>query len=189
MCYNEGMEWAWFKEWAPVIGAGITLLAVLVALGIGVSSIIQTNRLKKAEKKERLLNEIIDWASEILYLTTPQTLSQFSDERSFNGYLFSFIKQSKSDIGNLIPKNYYILGIANVFGMRFIIIATNLVKDLLDYTEFLDKWYEKTRQMSLDNIVFDKDDLDEMECLSKGVATLAFSTLDRDIKIKTAGIG
>jgi len=43
----------------------ITLAAVLVALGIGVSSIVQTNRLKTAEKRERLLNEIIEWALDL----------------------------------------------------------------------------------------------------------------------------
>jgi len=55
----------WLKEWAQVIGAGITLLAVFVALGIGVSSLIQTNRLQKAERRERLLNEIIEWAVDV----------------------------------------------------------------------------------------------------------------------------
>lgn len=44
------------------IGYWITLGAVLVALGIGVASILQTQRLQRKERKERLLNEIIDWA-------------------------------------------------------------------------------------------------------------------------------
>ena len=55
MWYNGGME---TTGW-------ITLAAVLVALGIGVSSIIQTNRLKKAERREGLLNEIIMWLKEL----------------------------------------------------------------------------------------------------------------------------
>ncbi len=52
----------WLKEWAQVISTGITLLAVLVALGIGVASIWNTQSLQKKERKERLLNEIIEWA-------------------------------------------------------------------------------------------------------------------------------
>ncbi len=41
----------------------ITLAAVVVALGLGVASIIQTQKLQKKERKGRLLNEIIQWAT------------------------------------------------------------------------------------------------------------------------------
>jgi hypothetical protein len=50
--YNGGME----------VGDWITLAAVIVALGIGVASILHTQRLQKRERRERLLNEIIGWA-------------------------------------------------------------------------------------------------------------------------------
>ncbi|MFC1937253.1 hypothetical protein ACFLWY_01685 [Chloroflexota bacterium] len=43
----------------------ITLSAVLVALGLGVSSLIQTQILRKIERRERILKEIIEWAQEI----------------------------------------------------------------------------------------------------------------------------
>ena len=55
MWYNGGMN---YGDW-------ITLAAVVVALGLGVSSLIQTQRLQQRERKERLLNEIIEWAIEI----------------------------------------------------------------------------------------------------------------------------
>jgi len=48
-----------------VIGDWITLSAVIVALGIGVASIVQTQTLQKRERKERLLSEIIVWADDI----------------------------------------------------------------------------------------------------------------------------
>jgi hypothetical protein len=47
------------------IGDWITLGAVIVALGIGVASILHTNSMQKRERKERLLNEIIEWAEDI----------------------------------------------------------------------------------------------------------------------------
>ena len=47
------------------ISDGITLGAVVVALVIGVSSIIQTQRLQRRERRERLLNEIIQWAIDV----------------------------------------------------------------------------------------------------------------------------
>ncbi len=43
----------------------ITLTAVIVALGLGLSSLIQTHRLQKRESRERLLNEIIEWVSDV----------------------------------------------------------------------------------------------------------------------------
>ena len=43
------------------VGDWITLVAVLVALGIGLVSILHTQSLQKKERKERLLNEIVEW--------------------------------------------------------------------------------------------------------------------------------
>ncbi len=47
------------------VGDWITLGAVLVALGIGVASILYTQSLQKKERKEKLLNEIIEWAENV----------------------------------------------------------------------------------------------------------------------------
>ena len=49
------------------IGDWITLFAVIVALGLGVSSLVQTHRMQKRERRERRLNEIIEWANEITH--------------------------------------------------------------------------------------------------------------------------
>ncbi len=55
-----------------VLSSGWTIAGVIasffvaaVALGLGVASIIQTKNLQKRERKERLLNEIIEWAEDI----------------------------------------------------------------------------------------------------------------------------
>ena len=50
-------------------GDWITLGAVLVALSLGVASLVQTKRLQKRERKERLLNEIIEWVSDVKFKT------------------------------------------------------------------------------------------------------------------------
>jgi len=47
------------------IGDWITLFAVIVALGIGVASILHTQNLQKKERREKLLNEIIEWAEDV----------------------------------------------------------------------------------------------------------------------------
>ena len=47
------------------IGDWITIAAVVVALGLGVISIIHTRNVQKRELKIRLLKEIIEWVEDI----------------------------------------------------------------------------------------------------------------------------
>ena len=106
------MVWEWLKEWALVLSAGITLLAVFVALGIGVSSLIQTNKLKKAEKRERLLNEIIEWTLEIqtnaLEVDIPLSGNLPIKEMRVKAEANSLFRYGKT-----FTKNDYIMVIAN----------------------------------------------------------------------------
>jgi hypothetical protein len=61
----------WLKDWATPLSAIATLAAVIVALGLGVASIVQTQRLQKRERRERLLNEIIEWAEDVSARMSP----------------------------------------------------------------------------------------------------------------------
>ena len=48
------------------IGDWITLIAVITALTLGILAIMQTNRIQKRHYKHILINEIIDWSTEII---------------------------------------------------------------------------------------------------------------------------
>ncbi len=63
------------------IDSWITLAAVLVALGIGVASILQTQNLQKRERRERLLNEIIEWAVDVASSFEPTDTPDLSDDK------------------------------------------------------------------------------------------------------------
>ena len=52
----------WLKEWALVVSAGVTLLLAFAAFW----AIWQNHSFRKKEYKRRLLNEIIEWAVDIL---------------------------------------------------------------------------------------------------------------------------
>ena len=52
----------WIKEWAIVISGGATFLLAIAAF----CAIRQTRGIQKSEKRQRLLNEIIVWAEDIL---------------------------------------------------------------------------------------------------------------------------
>ena len=46
--------------------SSLTLTAIIIALIIGVRSVVQTKNIQIAERKQRLLNEIIDWTNDLL---------------------------------------------------------------------------------------------------------------------------
>ncbi len=69
------------------IDSWLTLIAVIVALGLGVSSLIQTQMLQKRERRERLLNEIIEWAIEI------NTVSLKTDLPKIDPFLELYIEE------------------------------------------------------------------------------------------------
>ncbi|MFC2001850.1 hypothetical protein ACFLUZ_05025 [Chloroflexota bacterium] len=48
-----------------IAGVIASFLVAAIALGLGVSSLVQTQRLQKRERKDRLLNEIIEWAIDV----------------------------------------------------------------------------------------------------------------------------
>ena len=55
--------------------ASVTLLAVFVALFIGVSTLIQSAKLQKREYKAKRLDEIKKWALDLQYVNVPNTPS------------------------------------------------------------------------------------------------------------------
>ena len=60
MWYNVVMA-VWLKEWAIPLSAGATFLLAVAAFW----AIWQTRKLQKRERRERLLNEIIEWGEDI----------------------------------------------------------------------------------------------------------------------------
>ena len=59
------MSW----EASDVIGAtlaGLTFIAIVVALILGIRSIRETRNIQKREFRHRLLNEITEWATKVI---------------------------------------------------------------------------------------------------------------------------
>lgn len=54
----------WLKEWAVPLSAGATFILAIAAFW----AIRQTHRIRKSEKRERLLDELVEWASKIVHL-------------------------------------------------------------------------------------------------------------------------
>ncbi len=100
----------------------ITLAAVFVALGLGLSSLIQTQSLQKRERKERLLNEIIGWAMEATrskFEGAFQELGKLgkSDKKSYEVLAKAQLHEIRIMYSNLLPKSAYIGNIAKSFDL------------------------------------------------------------------------
>lgn len=102
-------------------GDWITLGAVIVALGIGVASLVQTKRLQKRERKERLLNEIIEWAIEVsncgqvakyaetkneteYVIVTASDLDAFNSLENRGRYISKISLKLEQDLGNAVAE-------------------------------------------------------------------------------------
>jgi len=118
----------------------ITLAAVIVALGIGVASILHTRSLQTRERKERLLNEIIDWALDsakpkyALALTSiDYTLSE-EDQRSI------IQVAQASYTRTLIVRGEYIGKIAPIFTQDLSATVENVRKNLEEHSTLIHDW-------------------------------------------------
>jgi len=57
--------------------AWLTLVAIIIALSIGVASLLQTRNIQKGERKQRLLNEIVNWATDLINCTAGFTFPAY----------------------------------------------------------------------------------------------------------------
>jgi hypothetical protein len=124
------------------VGDWITLAAVLVALGLGLYSLIQTHNLQKRERKERLLNEIIEWAVGILKLDSDLFSFTESVRLRFTINLVPSQTPDKlySDTVSLRDKGRYIKRVANIAGDKTNDAAAKIHNELNDIANLLDKF-------------------------------------------------
>ncbi len=143
----------WMNNWKELASAGLTFLAVLVALGIGVASLVQTNCIQKRERTERVLNEIIEWAIEVATLEysipfqePPKIFTDMLEKKTVEDRISladanfqDFMSTLRTRFANL-SRNYetltakgeYILILANTTDFKSIIDDIKQLKDQLE---------------------------------------------------------
>jgi hypothetical protein len=138
------------------VGDWITLGAVIVALAIGVTSLLQTQRLQKRERKERLLNEIIEWAIDVakcgLEKDLPDTsrITDVNDGKLHLAYSTNILAKSYQSMRG---RNQYISQIVLTFGIDLQEAVSTLNKDVEEHIKLLDVLYNNVtvRFVSLTN--------------------------------------
>jgi len=170
------------------VGDWITLAAVIVALGIGVASILHTRSMQKKERKERLLNEIIEWATEFpkfFFTMKFEYIQNAKSEEKLRLYLFARFAQDLNILNALIGRDVYILNISSSFGINLRLTVQRLIEDLLSYREYFNKWFK-----ILENNSFDpkREDFDKAVEFENRINTSALDVIQEATKLKTEGI-
>ena len=105
------------------------LSAIIIALIFGVWSLVQTKNIQKAERKQRLLNEIMDWARDLLMcgseMFTQPTPEISPTTRMVHGISSLYLRYRATN-----AKSKYVEKIASDF-------RQNLLQDVLSVTSKL----------------------------------------------------
>lgn len=183
MWYNGGMD----------IGHWITLVAVIVALGIGVSSLIQTQRLQKRERIERLLNEIVEWAIDVTKWRPKEIykdMIDLSDELRLRKLIYSHIVGIMESFIEMRGRNQYISNISAMFSKDLEEAVGNLIDTLEIKIELLSEW-KSTIANAISKGVKEDDEhyFKKAEEQEYQIERLALKVIEEATKVKTQNIG
>lgn len=181
--YNGVMIAEWIKEWAIPLSAGITLLLALAAFW----AIWQNYQFHKRERNERLLNEIIEWVTELpkFLITMKFEFIQADNEEKLRLYLFARFAQDLNNLNAFIGRYVYILNISSSFDSKLQLAVQKLIEDILSYRDFFNKWFK-----ILENNSFDpkREDFDKAVEVENTINTSALDVIQEATKIKTRDI-
>ena len=124
----------------------ITIAAVIVALGIGVASILHTRSIYKKERKDRLLNELIRWAEDISICCMEQEAQEiFGNHSSRERRLYIETQVNKENTFHLLlGKASYISGITRKnFSKELQNIFQNVILKLQSQKDLAIKYRKK----------------------------------------------
>jgi hypothetical protein len=107
-------------ETGELVLAILTFMAILVALGLGVANIVQTKQIQEREKRERLLNEIIEWAIDVCRCGLkpfPLPTSKMAESKAgIELYLTSILMELLLEYESISGRTEYLKRIALNFG-------------------------------------------------------------------------
>ncbi len=177
-----------------IAGVIASFLVAVVALGLGVSSFIQTKNLQKKERRERLLNEIIEWATDIICLDIDRSY-QLDKNLQGEGNLILWVmygehRKLEEAYRNLLRKGKLTLHpLISTFRSNSL---DNAVSELFDELNMQIVSIEQ----QVDAILENSNDLSSFISIGEGrmedkklLNTTAEKVIEEATKIKTRGIG
>jgi len=130
-----------------IAGVIASFLVAAVALGLGVSSFIQTKNFQKKERRERLLNEIIDWAIDITNLRCGskkifKEIADIKDIKQLEIFIQAHIAETGEICLGMSGRNQYVSSITREFKKDLQQAVIKLTEELKLYIELLSEWWK-----------------------------------------------
>ena len=178
--------------------AWLTLSAVIVALGIGVASIVRTERMQRREQRRRLLNEITEWAIKVVswrsenraVLKEMATIEEGEARQSLR-LMHAHIAEVQSFFTAITGLNTYISKLSLKFQQGLPEVIQKLISDLKASTDFLEAWLGRL-SADIDSRKVDIDtskDAAEADKLTQQFEESAGAVLEKAADIKAKEIG
>lgn len=185
------------SDWISAVSAGITLIALLVAFFLGIQSIRETRNIQRREFKQRLLNDINDWATKVINWrlenrTAAATMATIPDVRQSQRYMHAHLGGIQDFFTSITGLNINVTKISQIFQQGLPEDIQRLINDLNTYIDYLQKWQKRIYiDIGKDPAIIDTDSIDKdsqkADELAQQAAKSAGIVLEKvaDIKTKT----
>ena len=176
-----------------IAGVIASFLVAVVALGLGVSSFIQTKNLQKKERKERLLKEIIEWAIDVSKWRPKEMhkdMVGIKNNLKQQEIIHAYISRIMDSFVEMRGRNQYVSTIAMKIDINLEESVNKLIDELEAYINLLDEWLTTISGAVARNAI-----ADDVEYFQKAeeheyqVERLALKVIEEANKIKTRDIG
>ena len=127
------------------VGDWITLAAVVVALAIGVVSLVQTQNLQKRERKERLLNEIIEWATDVGKRGSDLDFICLAAQLDEQPWGELNLPTLQSSLRELRQRAEYMVKVSNTLDKSLLTTVQKVKVEVMEYLKAIDNVFIQTR--------------------------------------------
>jgi len=130
----------WLKDWALPLSAGVTFLLAVAAFW----AVRQNYIFRREERRERLLNEIIEWGQ--LLASWPESkisqgfTSRYPSKGSVSTIIYGRVGKQIDDLLSINGRNLYTIKLSKIFNAKLRNAITNTIKHIDNYKEYLIQW-------------------------------------------------
>ena len=156
-------------------------------------TIRQTGNIQKAEKRQKLLNEIIEWAIDITNWRSEakniyKEMAGITDDKQQQVHMHAHIVEVKASFEGMGGRNQYISNIAGKFTKVLQKAVETLITDLEAYIEFLDDWQRVKADEIANNLDVDYEYYTKADELALQIDESTDRVIEEAVKIKTRNL-
>lgn len=172
------------------ISAGATFLLALAAFW----AIWQNYSFRKKEHKQRLLNEIIEWAEMVAHWRSEgknifKEMVGITETKQLQLLTYAHILEVKENFVGMRGRNHYISKITEKFDKVLQDAVEELIDNLEAYIELLDEWQEAKAYEIAHNLVEEEEYTTKADEHALQLEKSINKVIEEAVKIKTKDIG